>query len=303
MTAWELRNKLPGIGQTGIEFINLADELPMIDAHVHFWKYDKVKDAWITDEMKLLQRDFLPQHLKPELLQNNVTGIIAVQADQSENETQFLIGLAKENPEIKGIVGWVDLQSGEIEERLHYYSQSSIIKGFRHIVQGEPDGFLKREKFLNGIKSLNAFEFTYDILIYPHQLKEAAELVNQFPGQKFIIDHCAKPYIKDKKITEWKTLMNGISQNENVFCKVSGLITEAKWNKWGEKDLYPYLDSVFESFGTERLLFGSDWPVMLVSGNYTLWKDLLKNYMNKFSSEDKQKVFGGNAVQFYNLNF
>lgn len=274
----------------------------MIDTHVHFWNYDKVKDAWITDDMKILQRDFLPQHLKSELDQNGIEGIIAVQADQSENETKFLLELAKKNPEIKGIVGWVDLQNENIENKLLYYSQSSIIKGFRHIVQAEPSGFLKGERFQNGIKLLKSFDFTYDVLIYENQLKEAIEFVNKFPEQKFIIDHCAKPGIKNKSINTWKEGMQEISQNKKVYCKLSGLTTEANWNTWKEKDFYPYFDVVFECFGTDRLLFGSDWPVVLVSGTYTKWKNLLKNYMHDFSEEEKREFFAKNAIEFYSLD-
>jgi L-fuconolactonase len=274
----------------------------MIDAHVHFWNYNKTRDAWITDEMKVLQKDFLPGDLQNELSENNVEGIVAVQADQSENETQFLLDLAETNSTIKGIVGWVDLQNKNIEEKLLYYVNVPKIKGFRHIVQSENNGFLRNKKFLNGVGYLKKFDFTYDILIYENQLKEAIGFVNKFPGQKFIIDHCAKPSIKNKSMAEWKKLIKEIAENENVFCKISGLITEAKWNQWNEKDLYPYLDSVFESFSTERLLFGSDWPVMLVSGTYSKWKNFLENYMNQFSSEDKKKVFSENAIKFYNLN-
>lgn len=278
----------------------------MIDAHVHFWKYNKIKDAWITDEMQLLQRDFLPTDLQPTLPENNIDGVIAVQADQSENETEFLLALAKRYAIIKGIVGWVDLQNKDLENKLLYYSKYHVIKGFRHLVQAEPTGFLKGEKFLNGIKLLENFGFTYDILIYENQLKEAVDFVNKFPTQKFIIDHCAKPAISDKSISDpiaigWKSAMKEIGQNKNVYCKVSGLITEAKWNEWNEKDLYPYLDVVFEAFGTGRILFGSDWPVMLLSGNYLRWKDLLQQYMNQFSAEEKEKVFAQNAIDFYNV--
>jgi L-fuconolactonase len=274
----------------------------MIDAHVHFWEYNKLKDAWITDEMKVLQSDFLPRNLQPILEENKINGIIAVQADQSENETRFLLELANENPMIKGIVGWVDLQNENLENKLLYYSKHSIIKGFRHIVQSEPDGFLQNKRFRNGIKILRDFGFTYDILIYENQLKETIGFVNKFPDQKFIIDHCGKPSIKNNQIKEWENLMNELAGNKNIYCKLSGLITEAKWKDWNEKDFYPYLNVVFESFGTNRLLFGSDWPVMLLSGTYTKWKSLLENYMNDFSQKEKQKVFSENAIQFYNLN-
>jgi L-fuconolactonase len=274
----------------------------MIDAHVHFWEYNKLKDAWITDEMKVLQSDFLPRNLQPILEENKINGIIAVQADQSENETRFLLELANENPMIKGIVGWVDLQNENLENKLLYYSKHSIIKGFRHIVQSEPDGFLQNKRFRNGIKILRDFGFTYDILIYENQLKETIGFVNKFPDQKFIIDHCGKPSIKNNQIKEWENLMNELAGNKNIYCKLSGLITEAKWKGWNEKDFYPYLNVVFESFGTNRLLFGSDWPVMLLSGTYTKWKSLLENYMNDLSQKEKQKVFSENAIQFYNLN-
>ena len=273
----------------------------MIDAHVHFWNYHKVRDAWITDEMKLLQRDFLPRDLTNEIKENNVEGIVAVQADPSENETLFLLNLAEKNPVIKGVVGWIDLQNKHVEKKLLYYSNVPIIKGFRHIVQSEPKGFLLNEKFLNGIQYLHNFQFTYDILIYENQLQEAIEFVNKFPSQKFIIDHCAKPSIKNKSINEWKQLMKVIAQNENVFCKISGLITEATWSQWNDEEFYPYLDAVFDFFGTGRILFGSDWPVMLLSGNYLKWKKLVEQYMEPFSAEQKQKVFRENAIEFYNL--
>ncbi len=277
-----------------------------IDAHVHFWKYDAVKDAWITDEMKLLQRDFFPKDIEPQLHENGVEGVIAVQADQSEAETDFLIALAKENPLIKGVVGWVDLQHEQVEARLQHYSESPVVKGFRHILQGAPTGFLKGRAFMNGVRQLKKFDFTYDVLIYENQLAEAIEFVNEFPGQKFIIDHCAKPAIKDKKITDaigvgWERGMQEIAQNENVFCKLSGLVTEASWNEWNDIDFYPYLDVVFESFGTERLVFGSDWPVMMLSATYAKWINLLDQYLSAFSVEERRAVFSENAIKFYNI--
>lgn len=274
----------------------------MIDTHVHFWKYNKIKDAWITDEMKLLQRDFLPQDLQPVLYENNVNGVIAVQADQSENENGFLIELSKKNSFIKGIVGWVNLQNENIENKLLYYSKLPVIKGFRHIVQAEQNGFLENKNFLNGIGILKRFNFTYDILIYENQLEETVEFVNKFAGQKFIIDHCAKPEIKNKSILKWESGIKEISKNKNIYCKLSGLTTEANWNSWQEPDFHPYLDVIFENFGTDRLVFGSDWPVVLISGGYSKWKNLLENYMSDFSKEDKEKVFTKNAIEFYNLN-
>jgi len=273
----------------------------IIDSHVHFWKYDKKRDAWITDEMKILKQDYLPAHLLTTLKRNDVDGCIAVQAGQTEYETYFLVELSKTHPEIKGVVGWVDLQNKNAEERLQFFSQYNSIKGYRHVVQSEPDDFLLREDFQNGIKALAKYQYTYDILIYHYQLKPALEFVSKFPYQKFVIDHCAKPDIGKKDIDSWRTLINEMAQHPNVYCKLSGLFTETKWKQWSAGDFYPYLDVVFEAFGTDRLMFGSDWPVILLSGIYVQWKSLLEKYMENFVEEDRLKVFGENAVEVYKL--
>ena len=272
----------------------------VIDSHVHFWKYDKKRDAWMKD-MKILQQDYLPTTLAPTLKRNEVNGCVAIQADQSELETHFLVELAKTNPIIKGIVGWIDLRNSNIEERLEYFSQYKMIKGYRHVAQVEPNDFLSGDNFQRGIRALQPYNYTYDILIYPHQLKPAAEFIARFPDQKFVIDHCAKPDIKNKKIDEWKGLMKEIAGYPNVYCKLSGLFTEANWKEWSAGDFYPYLDTVFKVFGTDRLMYGSDWPVILAAGIYVQWKSLLEKYMDHFSSEEKQKVFGLNAALFYSL--
>jgi L-fuconolactonase len=278
----------------------------IIDTHVHFWKYDKLRDSWITNDMKTLKQDYLPEHLALSLKRNDVDGCVAVQASQSEYETHFLVELSKTHPEIKGVVGWVDLQNENIEERLEYFSQYPIIKGWRHIVQSEPGNFLSDKNFQRGIAAIVKYNYTYDILIYHHQLKPAIEFVSKFPEQKFVVDHCAKPDIKNKKIDDpvaigWKQLMKEMAKHPNVCCKLSGLFTETTWKEWSASDFYPYLDVVFEAFGTDRLLFGSDWPVMLLSGIYVQWKSLLEKYMENYSEEDREKVFGLNAVEFYKL--
>jgi L-fuconolactonase len=277
-----------------------------VDSHVHFWKYDKQRDAWISNDMKILQQDYLPETIAQTLKRNEIDACVAVQADQSELETLFLIELAKTHPIIAGVVGWVDLQNENISERLQYFSQFPIVKGWRHIAQGEPNDFLLRKDFQRGIAALHPFGYAYDVLIYHHQLRPALEFVSRFPEQKFVIDHCAKPDIANKKIDDpttfgWKTLMQEIAQHPNVYCKLSGLFTEAKWKNWSARDFYPYLDVVFESFGTNRLMYGSDWPVMLLSGIYVQWKSLLEKYMENFEEEDRTKVFGENAIEFYGL--
>jgi L-fuconolactonase len=272
-----------------------------VDAHVHFWKYEKVKDGWITDNMKILQDDYLPQTISSSFKRNGMDACVAVQASQAELETLFLMELSKTHDIIKGVVGWVDLQKDNILQRLEYFSQYPVIKGWRHVVQSEPDDFLLGENFHRGIRALQSYGYTYDILIYPRQLKPALEFVSRFPENKFIIDHCAKPDIANKKIDEWKSLMEEMAGHPNVCCKLSGLLTEAKWKQWSPAEIYPYLDVVFEAFGPDRLLFGSDWPVILLSGIYVQWKSLLEKYMENFTAEEKEKVFGGNAVEFYGL--
>jgi len=272
-----------------------------VDTHVHFWKYNKKRDAWITNEMRVLQQDYLPHTLVQTLRRNEIDGCVAVQADQSEVETLFLMELSKTHDIIKGVVGWVDLQNENIEERLQYFAQFPVIKGWRHVAQSEPDDFLLRKDFQRGVATLQSRGYTYDILIYHHQLKPALEFISRFPDQKFVIDHCAKPGIAHKKIDEWKSLMEEVAKHPNVYCKLSGLFTEAKWKEWSPGEFYPYLDVVFDAFGTNRLMFGSDWPVILLSGIYVQWKSLLEKYMENFEEEDRGKVFGENAVEFYGL--
>jgi len=273
----------------------------IIDAHQHFWFYDPVRDAWITEDMQSIRRDFLPADLEPVLQENSVDGCVAVQAAQSEDETLLLLKLAEAYDIIKGVVGWVDLQSEKVYERLEYFSQYEELKGFRHVVQAEPDDFMTRPEFIRGVRQLNAFDFTYDILIYPNQLKAALHLVRAVPEVSFIVDHMAKPRVKDQEITKWSNYMAQIAKQPNVYCKVSGLVTEGDWKNWQKEDFYLYLDAVFEYFGPDRLVFGSDWPVCLVAAEYAQVKDILEAYIKPWGEEVRQKVFGANAVKFYNL--
>lgn len=273
-----------------------------IDSHQHFWKYDPVRDAWINHEMRVIQRDFAPGDLKPILAENNFDGCVSVQADQSEDETHFLLRQAEKNPFIKGVVGWVNLLSPDVQNRLSFFSQFKKIKGFRHIVQGESDDkFMLRKDFQNGIRALKQFKFTYDILIYPKQLHAAVELVRQFPDQLFVIDHIAKPFIKEGRLDNWKNAMVTLAGHDNVYCKVSGMVTEADWKNWKEIDFIPYLDVVFDSFGTKRLMYGSDWPVCLVAASYKSQLSVVENYLASFSASERTDLMGGNAVRFYNL--
>lgn len=271
-----------------------------IDTHVHFWKYNRQRDAWM-EGMKVLQKDYVPENIASTLKRNGVDGCVAVQADQAEVETRFLVELSKTHSFIKGVVGWIDLRANDLNDRLEHFKQYDIIKGYRHIVQSEPDDFLLRKDFQEGVAALKPYNYTYDILLYHRQLKAAATFVTLFPDQKLVIDHCAKPDIKNREIAEWSKWMREIAQQPNVFCKLSGLFTEAAWKEWSPADFYPYLDVVFDAFGTDRLMFGSDWPVILVSGSYVQWKSLLEKYMENYSEEDREKVFGANAIAFYGL--
>lgn len=274
-----------------------------IDAHQHFWNYNPTRDAWITDDMRMIRTNFTPYDLLRELKENGMDGSVAVQADTSENETAFLVDIAERHDFVKGVVGWMDLCSEFAGDRLEFYHRTSKkIKGFRHVVQAEPDdNFLLREDFCRGISLLKKYNFTYDILIYPKQLSAAIRFAEKFPDQPFVIDHIAKPDIKNKKIEPWASQMKEIGKFPNVYCKLSGMITEADWGQWEPDDLKPYLDIVFESFGTKRLMFGSDWPVCLVAGTYSKVKKIITDYIQQFDVEAQNNIMGNNAIRFYNL--
>jgi L-fuconolactonase len=272
-----------------------------IDAHQHFWQFDPVRDAWINEEMFVIRRDFMPEDLQPILQSTDIQGCIAVQADQSEAETHFLLNLAQQNDFIKGVVGWVDLCSSNVEERLAYFSQFPLLKGFRHILQGEKPEFMLQKDFINGVKLLKKYHFTYDILVFPHHLSAVKEFLQQFDNQSFIIDHLAKPYIKKGEIEAWAKDMQAIAQFENVYCKISGMVTEADWQHWQVEDFKPYLDVVTEAFGNQRLVYGSDWPVCLLAAEYSQQFNIVKDYFADFSEAEKAQIFGQNAVDFYKI--
>lgn len=273
-----------------------------IDSHQHFWTFDPIRDSWITDDMSVIQRNFYPDDLKPILIQNGIDGCVAVQADQSLAETAFLLDLAAKNDFVKAVVGWIDLQADDIEEQLSELNSVKKLAGFRHVLQAEPDvEYMLRPNFLRGIAKLQKYGFTYDILIFPKHLTTAQKLVAQFPDQPFVLDHIAKPYIKAGLIDEWKRDIQSLAKFENLQCKVSGIITEADWKNWTYKLIKPYLDVVFEAFGIDRIMFGSDWPVCLVAGDYAQVKGIVETYTEDFSDSEKNKVFGENATKFYSI--
>jgi len=280
----------------------VRSRMQRIDSHQHFWKFDPERHGWIDQSMAVIQRDFLPGDIKPLLLANEMDGCVLVQVDQSEAENVFQLRNADQYDFIKGVVGWVDLQAVDVHERLSYYSQFKKMKGFRHILQGEKQkDFMLRPAFKQGISKLHSFGYTYDILIFPDQLEYTKEFIEGFPYQPFVIDHIAKPYIRDQKIDEWKKAIRAIAKYDNVFCKVSGMVTEARWKNWKNEDFSPYLDVVLESFGVKKLMFGSDWPVCLVAASYTEVVNIVKEYFSTLSQDEQGAIFGGNAARFYNL--
>lgn len=272
-----------------------------IDAHQHFWNYTD-RMHWITPAMSAIRRNFLPAHLAPLLKQNEMDGCIAVQADQTAAETVFLLELAEENDFIKGVVGWVDLYAENITEQLSDYSQYTKLKGFRHVLQSETPDFMLHAHFVRGIGALNTFNFTYDLLILPEHLPAALALVKQFPQQPFVIDHIAKPNIKECVTDGWRQGIKALAEHENVYCKISGMVTEADWQAWEQDNFVPYLDIITEAFGTARIMYGSDWPVCLVAASYGDVTNIVNKYFSSFSNTEQQAIFGGNACRFYHLS-
>jgi L-fuconolactonase len=274
----------------------------IIDAHQHFWKFDPLRDDWITEDMKLLKRDFLPGELEPVLEKNQISGTVVVQSDTSELENEFQLGLAEKYSFIKGIVGWVDLESADLEERLSRLQRFSKLKGFRHPLQGEKQrDKMLQPTFQRGIRLLNKFGFSYDLLILPDQLEYAEKLVAAHPDQRFVIDHLAKPPIKQGIILKWKKAMLGFARYQNVFCKISGMVTEADWQNWKREDFHPYISTVVEIFGPKRIMFGSDWPVCLTAGNYGQVKQIMNEYFSSFTITEQADFFGANAMSFYQI--
>ena len=271
-----------------------------IDSHQHFWQYNGAEYTWMTDAMQLLKQDFMPTDLDSLLHQIGFDGCIAVQARQSIEETNWLIKLANENNFIKGVVGWVDLRSPNIYEMLSGYTSHKKLLGVRHVVHDEADdNFMLQPAFQNGVAALKEFNLTYDLLLFAKHIPVALQLVEKFPEQYFVADHIAKPFICKKEFSPWKEDLKELAKHPNVFCKLSGMVTETKWNDWKADDFKQYLDIVAESFGTNRIMIGSDWPVCTLSGNYSSTMSIVINYANQFSKEISDGILGGNCINFY----
>jgi L-fuconolactonase len=274
-----------------------------IDAHQHFWKYDPVAYDWINGEMRVLQRDFLPPDLAPLLSEMKMEGCVAVQARQSEEETHFLLQLAADFPFVKGVVGWLDLRAPDLVERLDALQPFSALKGIRHIVQAEPDpDFLLRPDFLRGIKILGKVGLAYDILVYERQMPAVLQFLERCPDQPMVLDHIGKPVIEGGPSAAWKEGIKGIAAHPLVYCKLSGLVTEADWSNWSEDTFMPFLNIVLEAFGPQRLMVGSDWPVCLLAADqYRRVLEIIERFSSGWPEQERQALWGDNATAFYKL--
>jgi L-fuconolactonase len=272
-----------------------------IDAHHHLWKYDPVEFDWITPEMAAIRRDFLPKDLEPLMHFFGIDGTVAVQARQSIEETAWLLDLAKKNRILSGVVGWAPLTEGAgVRKHLERFAGNRKLRGVRHVVQGEPDPrYILRSDFNQGVDALLEFNLRYDILIYERHLPAAIEFVDRHPKQVFILDHIAKPRIKERVISPWDRNLRELAKRQNVYCKLSGMITEADPKRWTPEGLQPYMDVVLEAFGPRRIMYGSDWPVMLVAGDYARWFRTVQNAIAKLSKAEQDRILGGTAVEAY----
>jgi L-fuconolactonase len=271
-----------------------------IDAHQHFWQYNPAQHTWMTDEMAVLRRDFLPGDLAPLLESAGFDATIAVQARQILEETDWLLALADQYEFIGGVVGWVDLRADDVDRQLQRYAGHPKFRGVRHIVHDEPDvEFMLLPEFRRGIRALGQFGLTYDLLVRPAHLPAALKLVREFPAQPFVVDHIAKPLIKNGTIQPWRKDLEALAGCENVCCKLSGMVTETNWRGWKPADFAPYLDIVLDAFGEDRVMIGSDWPVCTLAGDYGSVMEIVVNYVERLPAGARAKILGANCARFY----
>jgi L-fuconolactonase len=275
----------------------------MIDAHQHFWQFNHERDTWMDGEsMACLRRDYMPQHLLPLLERHGFTGCVAVQADQSEEETQFLLNLADQFSSIKAVVGWVDLCSPLLYRHLEHWEMSAKLVGFRHILQSEKPEFMLQPTFVEGLKTIGNFGFTYDLLVFPSHLEAANCLLQKIENQLVVIDHLAKPHVKNGDISGWEHTLRQLARYDNVYCKLSGLVTEADWQQWTYPQLEPYMEVALSAFGAHRLMYGSDWPVCLLAAEYEQQLSVINQFIHRLSPTEQAAIMGETAVHFYQIS-
>ena len=274
----------------------------MIDAHHHFWRYEPQAYSWISDSMSVLRRDFLPSDLEERMDSNGVSGAVSVQARQSLEETAWLAEISSQHDFIRGVVGWVPFRDHDVKEHLDRFSEHPKIKGYRHVVQDEPDdNFLLRDDFNHGIRALQSTGLVYDILIYERHLPPAIQFVDRHPNQIFVLDHIAKPRIRDRVFSPWRENLRALARRENVYCKVSGVVTEDVWRGWTLQSVAPYLDGALEAFGPRRLMFGSDWPMLELAAGYSDWVGAIRDWARVLSADEQRWLFLETAVEAYRL--
>jgi L-fuconolactonase len=274
----------------------------MLDSHHHFWRYDPVEYGWISGSMAQLRRDFLPADLKPEIDAVGIDGAVSVQARQSIDETRWLLELAAQHDFIRGVVGWVPLVSPNVATVLEPLAANPKLKAVRHVLQDEPDpDFMLRSDFNEGIWPLERFGLVYDILIFERQLPQTIRFVDRHPRQIFVLDHIAKPRIRDHLMSPWQQNIRELAHRENVYCKLSGVTTEADWQGWTAGQIQPYLETAIEAFGPRRLMFGSDWPVCLLACKYANWHRVVRDFTRLLSPAEQGRIFGETAIEAYKL--
>jgi L-fuconolactonase len=272
-----------------------------IDAHQHFWKYDPAQYGWIAENMSVIRRDFLPEHLASEMKVAEIDGSIAVQA-AGPGETEWLLELAKAWDFIVGVVGWVPLTDPRVGNEIGRLAQNTKLRGLRHVVQDEPDpNYILRDDFNTGIRQVTEAGLVYDILIFERHLLPAIQFVDRHPNQIFVLDHIAKPRIKEDQIAAWRQNIRDLAKRPNVYCKISGMVTEAEWDTWAPEQLTPYIETVIEAFGANRLMFGSDWPVCLLATTYKKWAQVVESALTSLSVSERQRIWGGTARDAYRL--
>jgi L-fuconolactonase len=273
-----------------------------IDSHHHFWNYSVAEYGWIDDSMQDLRRDFLPEHLEQEIRQVGIDGVVSVQARQSLEETDWLLSLAEANDLIKGVVGWVPLRDADVQERLEKLGGQAKLKAVRHVVQDEPDDeFLLRKPFNQGVSLLHGLGLVYDILIFERHLPATIQFVDRHPNQTFVLDHIAKPQIRKHLLEPWDQNIRELAKRPHVFCKVSGMVTEADFDNWTPAQLQPYWSTILEAFGPSRLMFGSDWPVCLAACEYGRWFHTVKEFASALTASEQASLLGNTAIAAYNL--
>ncbi len=273
-----------------------------IDSHQHFWHYNSNAYGWISDEMSVIRRDFLPDDLRKEIAPAGVSGVISVQASQTLKETRWLLELATRDDFIKGVVGWAPLIDSKVDQVLATLSTNSKLVGVRHVLQDEPDPlFMLREDFNRGIGQLKRLGLPYDILIFERHLPQTIELVDRHEQQVFIVDHLAKPRVKDEQLSPWQENIRELAKRPHVYCKLSGLVTEASYRHWTRDQLRPYMETVLSAFGPERTMFGSDWPVCLVAAGYKEWTDIVADTVGSLSVAEQERIWSGTAIEAYKL--